>query len=100
MRGSGTEVRPRAYGIVRRRPRSAELGLRKLATDLLLHPNDRGLIVVDLCGRHVLIGHRWWLIEIGNWGRLVGVPNWRGLIVDLRGLRNNTLHRIIAGVRE
>jgi hypothetical protein len=48
----------------------------------------------------MLIGHRWWLIEIGNWGRLVGVPNWRGLIVDLRGLRNNTLHRIIAGVRE
>lgn len=100
-RRPGTKVRPWADGTTRRRTRTAELVLQlSVILDLLLHPDHRGLVVVDLRWRNVLIGYRGWLIQIGNWGWLVGASNRRRLIVDFRGLRSNTLHRIETGVRE
>jgi hypothetical protein len=57
------------------------------------------LIVVDLRGWELLIGYRWWLVQKGDWWRLIGVSNRGRLIVNLRGLRKNALHGIVASIR-
>jgi hypothetical protein len=40
------------------------------------------------------------LIQVGNWGWLVGVADRGRLIVDLRRLRCKALHRLVTSVRE
>jgi hypothetical protein len=54
-----------------------------LVLALLLDPDRWRLIVVDLRRGHLLIGYWRRLIQVRNWGWLVGVSNRGRLIVDL-----------------
>jgi hypothetical protein len=65
---------------------------------VLLYPHDWGLVVVDLCWWDLLVGYWRWLIQVGDRGRLVGIADWRWLIVDFRRLWSKTLHGLEASV--
>jgi hypothetical protein len=58
------------------------------------------LIIVELRWWELLIGYRWWLVQKGDWRGLVGVSNGGRLIVNLRELRKEALHGIIASIRQ